>query len=242
MAVRHRSNYSPTGLVLGLALVFLAITGVALAVTLVGGGARAQTYQAAPTPSAPTQVGGAAAPAGTQRFVVVPGQSSVTYRVDETLFNEGNRLATAVGVTSGVRGEIFVNRAQPARSRIGTITVDISQFKSDSTRRDNAIRRRWLESEKYPLAEFTSTEIKGLPESYVEGREIPVQITGNLKIRNITRPVTWQSTIKLAGDQLTVTGKTEIKMTDFGFDPPAIVFLRTENEARLEFRFVATAG
>ncbi|MGH2436716.1 MAG: YceI family protein [bacterium] len=224
---------------LGLALVLLAGTGVALAVTLVGGGA--QTDQTAPAPSAPAQVGGAAAPAGTQRFALAPGQSSVTYRVDETLFNEGNRLATAVGTTTEVRGDIFVHRTQPARSRIGTITVDISQFKSDSTRRDNAIRGRWLESEKYPIAEFTSTEIKGLPASYVDGREIPVQITGNLKIRNITRPTTWQATIKLAGDQLTVTGKTEIKMTDFGFDPPAIVFLRTVNEARLEFRFVAAA-
>lgn len=190
----------------------------------------------------PTHVGATAAPAGTQRFVLLQGQSSVTYRVDEILFNEGNRLQTAVGTTTDVQGEIFVNRAQPSRSRIGTIKVDISQFKSDSARRDNAIRNRWLESSKYPIAEFTSTEIKGLPAVYEEGREIPVEITGNLKIRDVTRPTTWRATIKLAGTQLTVTGNTTIKMTDFGFNPPAIVFLRTENEARLEFRFVATAN
>ncbi len=183
----------------------------------------------------------AATPVGAQRFVIAPGESTVTYRVNETLFNEGNRLNTAVGTTTVVRGEIFVDRARPANSRIGTITVDISQFKSDSERRDNAIRRQWLESAKYPIAEFAATEIKGLPETYQEGREVPVEVTGNLKIRDVTRRTTMAAAIKLDGNRLTIIGSTSFKMTDFGFDPPAIVFLRTENEVRLEFRLVAVS-
>lgn len=179
-------------------------------------------------------------PAGVQRFVIVPGESSVTYRVNETFINEGNRLNTAVGVTTVVRGEIVVDRARPAASRIGTIAIDISQFRSDSARRDNAIRERWLESSRFPLAEFSPTQIEGLPPAYQEGREIPVQITGNLKIRTVTRPTTFESQIRLEGSTLVVTGRTTIRMTDFGFDPPSILgILRAENEARLEFRFVA---
>jgi len=185
---------------------------------------------------------GTAAPAA-QRYVIQPGDSNVTYRVNETLFNQGNRLSTAVGTTTAVRGEVTVDRARPANSRIGTVTVDISQFKSDSQRRDDRIRQSWLESAKYPSAEFTATEIKGLPDSYQDGREVPVQITGNLKIRDVTRPTTWVSTIKLDGTTLTITGNTTIKMTDFGFDPPSILgILKTENEARLEFKFVARPG
>jgi polyisoprenoid-binding protein YceI len=182
----------------------------------------------------------AAAPAGTQRFTIVAGESSVTYRVNETFINEGNRLNTAVGTTTVVRGEVFVDRARPANSRIGPISVDISQFKSDSARRDNAIRDRWLQSSRFPIAEFTATALQGMPESYQDGREVPVQITGNLKIRDVTRPVTFASTIRLDGTTLTVTGTTTIKMTDFGFDPPSILgILRAENEAKLEFKFVA---
>lgn len=182
----------------------------------------------------------APAPAGPQRFTIVPGESSVTYRVNETFISEGNRLNTAVGVTTEVRGEIFVDRARPANSRIGTISVDISQFKSDSARRDNAIRDRWLQSARFPIAEFTPTSIQGLPPTYQDGREVSVQIAGNLKIRDVTRPVTFASTIKLDGTTLTVMGTTTIKMTDFGFDPPSILgILRSENEAKLEFKFVA---
>ncbi len=187
------------------------------------------------------KVASAVAPPAAQRFVIVPGESAVTYRVNETLFNEGNRLNTAVGTTTAVRGEILVDRARPANSRIGAITVDISQFKSDSERRDNAIRHQWLESAKYPIAEFAATEIKGLPETYQDTREVPVQVTGNLKIRDVTRRATLAATVKLDGNRLTIIGSTSFKMTDFGFDPPAIVFLRTENEVRLEFRLVAVS-
>jgi polyisoprenoid-binding protein YceI len=193
----------------------------------------------APAPAVDT-VMAAQAPAGAQRFVIVPGESSVTYRVNETFIAEGNRLNTAVGVTTAVRGEIFVDRARPAASRIGTVTIDISQFRSDSARRDNAIRDRWLESSRFPLAEFVPTQVQGLPAAYEEGREVPVQITGNLTIRTVTRLVTFDAQVKLEGTTLVVTGRTTIRMTDFGFDPPSILgILRAENEARLEFRFVA---
>lgn len=179
-------------------------------------------------------------PTGLQRFVIVPGESRVTYRVAETFINEGNRLNVAVGVTSVVRGEILVDRARPSNSRIGVITVDISQFQSDSTRRDNAIRTRWLESARFPTAEFTPTSIRGLPETYQEGRELSVQVTGNLKVRDVSRPTTFAVTIRLEGDTLAGTATTTIKMTDFGFDPPSIFgILRAENEVRLEFRFIA---
>lgn len=207
----------------------LGMLAIGVGVVIVGSAPRGV---AAPSP--------APVPAGTQRFAIVPGESSVTYRVNETFINEGNRLATAVGVTTVVRGEVFVDRARPANSRVGTVTIDISQFTSDSARRDNAIRDRWLESRRFPIAEFAPSAIQGMPETYQEGREIGVQITGHLKIREVTRPVTFASTIKLEGTTLTVTGHTTIKMTDFGFDPPSIFgILRAENEARLEFRIIA---
>jgi polyisoprenoid-binding protein YceI len=224
-------------------LIVLAVLGAGLILAYLVSATAPDRAQVTPDPqnqvSAPTGAS-PAVPAGTQRFAIVPGQSTATYRVDETLFREGNKIQTAVGTTSAVRGEVIVNRAQPSQSRIGPVTVDISQFKSDRERRDNAIRERWLESAKYPMAQFTVTSIKGLPAAYQDGREIPVEFTGNLKVRDITRPVTWVGTIKLDGDRLTVTGNTTIKMTDFGFDPPAILFLKTENEALLEFRLIAT--
>lgn len=183
----------------------------------------------------------AAAPTGLQRYIIVPSESQVIYRVGETLFREGNRYNVAVGVTNAVKGEILVDRANPRNSRIGTITVDISTFRTDNPRRDSAIRERWLESARFPIAEFRPTTIQGLPNAYTEGREVTLQVTGDLKIRDVTRPTTFSVTVKLERDRLTGTATGMIRMTDFGFDPPSILgILRAENEVQIEFRFVAT--
>lgn len=178
--------------------------------------------------------------AGAERFAIVPEESQVSYRVGETFFNEDNRFYVAVGVTHGVAGEIFVDRAHPRQSRVGTITVDISQFTSDSARRDRAIRRRWLESSRYPTATFTPVAIEGLPDAIVEGQEIPVRISGNLQVRDVTRPVMFSGPLKLQGATLTGTVRATIQMKDFGFDPPSILgFLKAENQATLDFQFTA---
>jgi polyisoprenoid-binding protein YceI len=178
--------------------------------------------------------------AGTERFAIVPDESQVSYHVGETFFNQDNRFNIAVGVTHGVEGEIFVDRAHPRQSRVGTITVDINQFTSDSRRRDNAIRARWLESARYPTATFAPSAIEGLPDTIVDGQQIPVRISGNLRVRDVTRPVMFSGPLKLQGATLTGDVHTTIQMTDFGFDPPSILgFLRAENQASLDFQFTA---
>jgi polyisoprenoid-binding protein YceI len=192
-----------------------------------------------PVPSTAAAASGTP-PSGPQRFVIIPAESQVSYRVAETLFNQGNRLNIAMGTTNVIKGEITIDRARPANSRIGTITVDISQFRSDSARRDNMIRQNWLESSRFPTAEFTPTEIRGLPEAYQDGREVPLQVVGNLKVRNAVKPTIFAVTVKLDGGTLTGTATATVLMTDFGFDPPSILgILKAENEARLELRFVA---
>jgi polyisoprenoid-binding protein YceI len=175
-----------------------------------------------------------------QRYVIVPAGSQVIYRVAETFINEGNRLNVAVGVTNAVRGEIMIHRDDPRQSRIGVITVDISRFQSDSSRRDNAIRGRWLESSRFPTAEFTPTAIEGLPAAYEDGKELRLEVTGRLKIRDVTRPTTFLTVLTLSGTTLTGLATTKVLMTDFGFQPPSILgILRAENEVNVEFRFTA---
>jgi len=193
---------------------------------------------------------GRAAPAGPagglQRFVIVPGESTVSYRVNELFINFLNRTNSpnvAIGTTSVVNGWILLDRVRPRNSRIGPITVDISQFKSEYALRDTVIRNLFLQSSRYPMAEFATKSIEGLPDAYVEGRDVALQIRGDLKIRDTTRSTTFTGTIKLDGNTLTGQATTQIRMTDFGFDPPQFAnILRAENDALLEMRLVARAG
>jgi polyisoprenoid-binding protein YceI len=188
-----------------------------------------------------------ASPAGgVQRFVLVPGESQVSYRVNELFINFLNRTNSpnvAVGTTRAVRGWVLIDRFKPRNSRIGPIIVDISQFQSEYALRDTVIRNLFLQSSRYPMAEFTTRFIDGLPDAFADGREVALQVRGDLKIRDTTRPTTFATTIKLEGTTLTGQATTQIRMTDFGFDPPQFAgILRAENDVLLEMRFVARAN
>lgn len=90
-----------------------------------------------------------------QTFQVVSGEAR--YRVREELLQVG--LTDAVGTTKAVRGEV---RLQDGRVS-GEFVVDLRELKSDQARRDNYLRQRTLETDRYPFATFRPKEVRGLP-------------------------------------------------------------------------------
>lgn len=197
-----------------------------------------------PTPTiaatAAPQTEGEVATGDPVRYVIVPDETTVQYAVDETFLSDGIRDFTAIGVTQEVQGEVVFDPANPLESTVGEITIDISTFRSDDERRDNAIRDRWLESATFPIATFTPTNIEGLPEEYTYGDEVTLNITGDLVVRDVTRQTTFTTTGVITPEEMRGTATTQVLMTDFGFDPPDILnVLRAENEVDITFDFIA---
>lgn len=178
-------------------------------------------------------------PGSGRRYRIDPRQSRAAYTAEETFLFENNRFFTAVGVTRGIAGEIVIDRANPAASRVGEIVVDISQLTSDDARRDNAIRRTALESARYPLATFRTTALVGLPPTIAGGQTYPFQATGDLTIRTATRRVTWEMTATLNSETLHITATLKLKMSDFGVPPPRLSDLRVEDDLTLTLEIVA---
>ncbi|MEI2726769.1 MAG: YceI family protein [Verrucomicrobiota bacterium] len=107
-------------------------------------------------------------------------------------------------------------------------------------RRDARLRTSWLESDRYPQAEFVATEIVGMPADAALGEEVSFQVRGDLTIRDITQPVTWDVTAAIDGDTLSGTATTLIYMRDFGFEPPDIAgMLRVTDGVTVTVVFVA---
>jgi len=194
-----------------------------------------QVVEPTPTPPASIQP-----PVGLTVFQIVPGESQLKYEVYETFIDQNNRLNLAVGVSPQVTGEIHVDPTTPGNSTLGIITADISQFQSDSSRRDNALRNRFIESARYPIVTFTAQSVEGLPTTYPDGEEISLKISGDLTIRDVTKPVTFDAKVKLTGDTLSGEAVTTILMSDFGFGPISIGgILNTEDEAKVTLTFLA---
>jgi polyisoprenoid-binding protein YceI len=217
-----------------------ATTGVPVAPTIAAP-THAATGPAQPAAAvAQPQATTAAAPATGVAVVyhIDPAQSEARYEVAETFF-QGNRLNLAVGRTKGIAGDVQVDFTNPANSQIGTIVIDVSQLTSDEDRRDNFIRRNALQSSQFPQATFKPTKIEGLPASVKPGDQIAFKVTGDLTVKQTTKPATFDVTLKADQDKLTGTATAEILLSDFGVGPIQIALLQTEDKAKLVFEFVA---
>jgi polyisoprenoid-binding protein YceI len=184
---------------------------------------------AAPTAApaaAPTAAAQSGAASGTRTFTIVPDQSEASYEVQEQFLSR-DLPNQAIGKTNAVTGEFQVSLDGKPSGKVTNITVDLSKLASDESRRDNRIRTQWLESNKFPNAVFTSTDAQGLPATYTEGQDVTFKLTGNMTIRDVTKPVTFDVTGKLVGDTITGSATAQILMKDFGIDPPSIAGMLT---------------
>jgi polyisoprenoid-binding protein YceI len=186
---------------------------------------------------------GAAQPAGTVVFTVVPDQSKAIFRVREQLARV-NFPSDAEGSTGAVNGQIAL-RTNPAGvvSDASKITVDLRTLATDSNQRDSYIKRNTLQTDQYPTAEFVPTKAEGLPSPLPESGEHSFKLTGLMTVHGVQKEVTWDATTKREGSQLTGTATTTLKFGDFGMEPPKVpVVLSVVDEIRLELGLVANAA
>lgn len=171
------------------------------------------------------------------RFVLVPDGTQARYRVREQLA----RLSfpsDAVGTTNAVSGQVVVNSDGTVVREQSKIVVDLRTLQSDESRRDNFIRNNTLQTNQFPTAEFVPTAVQGLASPLPTSGEGKFQLGGDLTIHGVTRPVTWDVTARLNGQDLTGTATTSFKFEDFGMSVPrAFVVLSVDDNIRLELDF-----
>ncbi len=181
-------------------------------------------------------------------FAVVPEQSRASYIVAEEFFGGAldslgiqPGLVDTIGSTQEVTGQMQLDLANPAQPVVSSqFTVNLQSLTSDQSRRDNRIRQANLESNTYPLATFTITSIENGPAAYTEGQEVTFQANGDITIREVTRPAVFEVTAKLEGGVISGVATTQLKMTDFGFEPPNFANLFSVADdftAKVEFVF-----
>jgi polyisoprenoid-binding protein YceI len=132
----------------------------------------------------------------------------------------------------------------PANSRVGTIRIDARNLTTDSEFRNRAIRAEILESSKdqYEFIDFTPTAITGLPAKIAVGQSVTFQIAGDLKIRDITNPVTFDVTATVTTeDRLEGTATAQVTRTMYNLQiPNAPGVANVAEDVKLEIDFVAT--
>ena len=172
-------------------------------------------------------------------FEIQSGESEAAYHIRET-FAIISLETRAVGVTDRLGGTIEIDLSNPHILRSLNVTADLRGLKSDEPNLDEKLADRWLVTNQYPQAIFMATGIPDPPLAYHEGEAASFQLTGEMTIRDVTRPVAFQVTARLSGDTLIGTASGTLKMTDFGIDPPSLLdFVAVEDEVRVVVNFVA---
>ena len=165
--------------------------------------------------------------------------SHASYHAHEQLVGR-DLPSEAVGTSSNVSGTIVLaadGSIDPTQSQIN---VDLSQLSSDESRRDNFIKGNTLQTGQFPIATFTPRSAEGLPSPLPQSGTAKFQLSGDLTVHGVTKPVTWQVTSQFAPGGVNGNATTDVKISDFGMAPPkAGPVLSIQDGLTLELNFTA---
>jgi polyisoprenoid-binding protein YceI len=158
--------------------------------------------------------------------------SEFGYRVEEVLAGVNT---TAVGRSNEIEGLLTI---EGTSATVVDITVQVENITSDDSRRDGQFRGRIMNAEEFPTAEFRITEpieFGAIPEG---DEQVVATATGELTLRGVTNPVTFDVTAQTADGRIGVLGSIPVLFEDYGIENPSFGVVATEDNGLVEFVLV----
>ncbi len=115
------------------------------------------------------------------------------------------------------------------------LSLQAESLESDENRL-NRLARETMDVDNNPQITFQATSGNVM----ADGNSYTVTATGELTIAGVTREVTVEANCIEQGNELICTGTEDLKMTDFGMEPPRLFLgtLRTHDDVTVEFNMV----
>lgn len=155
--------------------------------------------------------------------------SEAGYRVDEVL--NGTEV-TVTGRTDQVEGSATVDGLTLTDAEF---TVDVASIATDRSQRDAYFRDSALRTDEHPSASFTLSEPVTADEAPTSGEVSEQELTGELTIAGVTKPVTATAQFRTDGTTVNLAGSIEITFEDFGVQAPSLGFVTVEPTGFVEF-------
>jgi polyisoprenoid-binding protein YceI len=175
---------------------------------------------AASAPTATTAPASAAAAGSGIKFDLVASKTEASYAVREQLA----RLtlpSDAIGKTTKVTGSITIN-PDGTIDPSSKFVVDVASIATDSGMRDGYVRNNILQSSQFPQIVFVPTAASGLASPLPESGSVAFKLTGNLTIRDVTKPITWEVTGEVNAGLATGTATSSFTFEDFNLNQPKV--------------------
>lgn len=158
--------------------------------------------------------------------------SEFGYRVEEVLAGVNT---TAVGRSDEIEGLLTIDATSATAVEV---TVQVENITSDDSRRDGQFSGRIMNATEFPSAEFRITEPIEFGEIPVGGEQITTTAVGELTLRGVTNPVTFEVTAQTTDGRIGVLGSIPVLFEDYGIDNPSFGVITTEDNGLVEFVLV----
>ncbi len=146
----------------------------------------------------------------------------------------------AIGETSQVTGALTFTADGDVVVENSRIVMNAASLRSDEANRDRYLRGNAIETATYPEIIFVMTGVSGLEWPLPTSGEIEFTIEGDLTVRDVTRPVEWETVATFDGNNVSGTAKTNFTFGEFEMEVPDLWFIVSlEDNIRLELEFVA---
>jgi polyisoprenoid-binding protein YceI len=144
----------------------------------------------------------------------------------------------AIGVTKEITGTLVVEPNGTIVRDSSRIVVNVTNLKSDQARRDNFIKRRTLETDKFTTVELVPTAFRGISARPAGGEPVTFSLVGDLTVHGTTRPTEWNVIAHAEGADIVGTATTAFTFKDMGLDQPRVpVVLSVADTIKLEYDF-----
>jgi polyisoprenoid-binding protein YceI len=210
------------------------------AATVLATDANAQATKKAAKAKTPAKNTAAVKPAAPIRFVIGPAGNEARYRVREQLMG-ANLPNDAIGATRTITGSIVAYPDGRIVKDSSKLVIHLDSLKSDKDRRDGFLRRRTLETEKYPTVELIPTEVRGFNGTLPASGTASFQLLGDLVLKGVPHPTVWNVTARAEGQNVAGSASTAFTFKDVGLDQPKVpVVLSVADTIKLEYDFRLT--
>jgi polyisoprenoid-binding protein YceI len=201
--------------------------------------AGAQTPAPAPPPPSPaakatgsdSPVAETAGPTRVLRYRFVPEQSTLTFELPTT-------FRVVKGKTGAWHGSVEVDPVSPGMLK-ARLQIRAESIETGNSRRDLDVRDKVLEAAKFPEIVFEAKTYKGSLSNFDAGATITAEVTGELTIHGVTKPL--QSSLQCAvlADHVVVAGAVPVFWKAFGLRDMSRLFLKIKDPMLVVFKLWA---
>ncbi len=140
-------------------------------------------------------------------------------------------VSTTRGHFKALRGQLHIDEQNPANSWVAA-EVDTASIDTQNKLRDTHLRSAgFFDVKQYPTITFTSTNVE-----QVNGQDY--QVTGNLTLHGVTRPITFDVTYRgensMMGMRTGLRASATINRNDFGVGRGAMVRVAANSMVTIE--------